>query len=153
MKKPAIAVLLMSLAALPALAQPASPAAAAGERGRGHFDRMCRDTDARIASRLAYIEAKIHPTAAQRTAWETFARESRAASEPMKRLCENPPARAAENDAAASLAARERFATAMAASLTALRPAVERFQAVLDDGQKAELARALSPRGRSRHHR
>ncbi len=72
MKKPAIAVLLMSLAALPALAQPASPAAAAGERGRAHFDRMCRDTDARIASRLAYIEAKIHPTAAQRTAWSPY---------------------------------------------------------------------------------
>ncbi|MBL8833227.1 MAG: Spy/CpxP family protein refolding chaperone [Rhodospirillales bacterium] len=153
MKKPAIAALLMSIAALPAAAQPASPVAASGERGRAHFERMCGDADARIASRLAYIEAKVHPTPAQRAAWEAFARESRAAGEPMKRLCENPPARAARDDAAANLAARERFATAMAASLTALRPAVERFQAVLDDGQKAELARALSPRGRSRHHR
>jgi hypothetical protein len=41
----------------------------------------------------------------------------------------------------------------MAASLATLRPAVERFQAVLDDAQKTQLAQALSPRGRSRHHR
>jgi hypothetical protein len=151
MKKPAIAALLMSLAAGAAFAQ--TPPPAAGAAARAPHDRMCRDTDARIASRLAYIEAKVHPTAAQRGAWEAFARDSRAASEPMKRLCENPPARAAADDAAGSLAMRERFVGAMAASLATLRPAVERFQAVLDETQKTQLAQALNPRGRSRHHR
>jgi len=151
MKKPAIVALLMSLDAGAAFAQ--TPAPVAGSSARAPHDRMCRDTDARIAARLAFIEAKVQPTPAQRAAWNAFAQESRVASEPMKRLCENPPARADRNDAAAGLAAREKFVGAMAASLATLRPAVERFQAVLDDAQKTQLAQALSPRGRSRHHR
>ncbi|MBI3506150.1 MAG: Spy/CpxP family protein refolding chaperone [Proteobacteria bacterium] len=148
MKKPLIAALLFSIAAGPALAQQPTHAP---ERHRGApVDRMCEDADARIASRLAFIEAKLKPSVDQRSAWDAFARDSRAAGEPMKNLCANPPARAAGNDPAAGLAMRERFVGAMAASLAILRPAVERLQAVLDDGQKTVLARFLNPREHGR---
>ncbi len=149
MKKPILLALAGLAIALPAFAQqpPAPPAGGPPpDHARRGFERMCADADARIASRLAYVEAKVKPTTAQRSAWESFARDSRAASEPMKRLCDNPPAQAARNDAAAQLARRETFAQAMAASLAVLRPAVERFQAVLDDAQKSALAESLSPR-------
>jgi hypothetical protein len=119
------------------------------------FERMCADSDARLASRMAFVEAKVKPTAAQRGAWDAFARDSRAAAQPVRALCDNPPPRAADNDAAAGLARRERFAAAMVQSLAVLRSAVERFQAVLDDAQKTALAEALSPgrHGPGRHFR
>lgn len=151
MKKYLIAALVVPLAAGTALAQGGPPAGQ--DRGRAMFERMCADADARLASRLAYVEAKVQPTQAQRGAWDTFARDSRAAAEPMKRLCENPPTQAAANDAAAALAGRERFVGAMAQSLAVLRPAVERLQATLDDAQKTKLAEALGRHGgRGRHH-
>lgn len=155
MKKPVLLALAGLALAAPAFAQqpPASPAGGPPpERDHRMMSRMCADADARIASRLAYVEAKVKPTQTQRSAWEAFARDSRTAGEPMKRLCDNPPTAASRNDAAAQLARRETFAQAMVASLAVLRPAVERFQAVLDDAQKSALAEALSPRRMMRRH-
>ena len=153
MKKPIrLALAGLAFAGSAFAQQPPAPAAGGPppDRGQRMFERMCADADARIASRLAYVEAKVKPTAAQRSAWEAFARDSRAAGEPMKRLCDAPPVAAAPNDAAAQIARRETFTNAMSASLAVLRPAVERFQAVLNDVQKTALAEALSPRhGRS----
>jgi LTXXQ motif family protein len=145
---------LVPVAAALVLAIPAAVSAQPGpERGGRMLERMCADADARLASRLAYVEAKVKPTAAQRGAWDAFARDSRSAAQPMRALCDNPPATAAAGDAAASLAQRERFVTAMGQSLALLRPAVERLQATLDDAQKTALAESLS-RGRGgRHHR
>jgi len=153
MKKPILLALAGLAVALPAFAQQPPAGGPAPDRAKRGFERMCADADARIASRLAYVEAKVKPTTAQRSAWENFARDSRAASEPMKRLCDNPPAQASRNDAAAQMARRETFAQAMVSSLAVLRPAVERFQAVLDDAQKSALAEALSPRRMMRPHR
>lgn len=147
-------ILVSAVAALalagPAFAQQQQPGP---ERGERMFERMCADADARLASRLAFVEAKVKPTAAQRGAWDVFARDSREAARPMRALCDNPPARAAENDPAAALARRERFVTAMGQSLALLRPAVERFQAALDDAQKTALAESLSPGRRGGHFR
>jgi hypothetical protein len=158
MKRQIFAAMLLSLAAVPALAQqpPVAPHVPRAHREAPVADRMCEDVDARIASRLAFIEVKLKPSVDQRSAWEAFARDSRAASEPMKTLCANPPSRASAKDPAAGLAMREKFVNAMSASLAILRPAVERFQTVLDDGQKAILAKVLDPRGRGGrrdHHR
>jgi hypothetical protein len=154
MKKTLIAVLAATLAAGAAHAQVSPPAA--GARHGAPFARMCADADARVSARLAYLETKLKLSVDQRAAWDAFARDSRAAAEPLKALCASPPARPADNDPAARLAGRERMAGAMAASLAALRPAVERLQAMLDDGQKRELSRAIEfggggPRGRRPH--
>jgi hypothetical protein len=145
---PAFAALVLAIPAV-AAAQPGP------ERGARMFERMCADADARVASRLAFVEAKVKPTTAQRGAWDAFARDSRAAAQPMRALCDNPPAAAAAGDAAASLARRERFVTAMGQSLALLRPAVERLQATLDDAQKTALAESLAAgrHGGGRHHR
>ncbi|MCZ8123433.1 MAG: Spy/CpxP family protein refolding chaperone [Tagaea sp.] len=148
---PALAALALFAPAL-AMAQPGPERGDRGDRGQRMFERMCADADARIASRLAYVEAKVKPTAAQRGAWDAFARDSREAARPMRALCDNPPAAAAEGDAAAGLARRERFVTAMGQSLAILRPAVERFQTALDAAQKTALAEALTP-GHGRHFR
>lgn len=137
------AFLGLSLLAGPALAQ---------DRQGAMFERMCRDSDALIASRLAYVEAKVQPTQNQRAAWDSFARDARAAAEPMKRVCANPPGDAAANDAAASLARRETIMAAMLDGMKAFRPAVERLQTALDDGQKTRLAQALERGGHGRGH-
>jgi hypothetical protein len=144
MKKQFVAALVLSVLAAPAIAQPAPP-----HHGRdgAMMSRMCEDGDARIASRLAFVEAKVKPTQAQRAAWDSFARDARAAAEPMKRLCEVPEPAAAPNDAAASLARRERLMAAMLDGMKMFRPAVERLQVALDDTQKEKLAEALNPRG------
>jgi hypothetical protein len=140
------AVLALSLVAGTALAQDRS------DRAQGMLDRMCRDGDARLASRLAYTEAKVKPTAEQRTAWDAFARDARAAAEPMKRLCANPTAAAPANDAAASLARRETVMAAMLEGMKTIRPALERLQLALNDTQKAALAETFEHRGRGHGH-
>jgi hypothetical protein len=138
MLKFSAALMGLSLLAGPAFAQ---------DRHGAMFERMCRDSDARIASRLAYVEAKIQPTPNQRVAWDSFARDARAAAEPLKRVCTNPPADAPANDAAASLVRRETVMAAMLDSMKAFRPAIERLQAALDDSQKTLLAQALERGG------
>lgn len=143
MLKVSAAVLGLSLVAGAALAQ---------DRQGAMFERMCRDSDARIASRLAFVEAKIQPTQTQRAAWERFASEARAAAEPMKRVCANPPVDTPANDPAARLARRETVMAAMLDGMKAFRPALERLQGSLDDGQKTRLAEALERGGRGHGH-
>ena len=146
--------LALSLVAGAALAQdrPARDHDRQSDRAQGMFDRMCRDSDARIASRLAYTEAKVKPTAEQRAPWEAFARDARSAAEPMKRLCANPTAAAPANDAAASLARRETVMAAMLEGMKTIRPALERLQLALDDQQKVALADMFEHRGRGHGH-
>ncbi|MBI1243531.1 MAG: hypothetical protein GC202_00865 [Alphaproteobacteria bacterium] len=173
MKKYAIPVLLAASLAGPAFAQAPAPQAdvtlappAHRQMHRAHdsggpMARACGDADARLSARLAYMETSLKLKPEQMPAFDAFARDSRAAREPMKQLCDGPPARPARGDVSAFLAARERFAKAMADSLGILRPAVERFQSVLDDAQKSTFARAFMmwqggmrdghDRGRSRH--
>jgi hypothetical protein len=140
------AALALSLVASAALAQDRS------ERAQGMFDRMCRNGEAHLASRLAYTEAKVKPTAEQRAAWDAFARDAGAAAEPMKRLCANPAAAAPANDAAARLARQETVMAAMLEGMKTIRPALERLQLALDDQQKAALAEMFAHRGRGHGH-
>ena len=150
MKTRIAAALALSLVAGAALAQDRPDRHA--DRAQGMFDRMCRDGDARLASRLAYTEAKVKPTAEQRTAWDAFARDARAAAEPMKRLCAAPATAVPANDAAASLARRETVMAAMLEGMKTIRPALERLQLALNDQQKAALAETFEHRGRGHGH-
>ena len=148
------AALALSLVAGAALAQdrPAREPDRHSNRAQGMFDRMCREGDAHLASRLAYTEAKVKPTQEQRTAWDAFARDARAAAEPMKRLCAAPAAAVPANDAAASLARRETVMAAMLEGMKTIRPALERLQLALNDQQKAALAETFEHRGRGHGH-
>ena len=90
--------------------------------------RMCTEAPARLAGRIAYAEVKLGITDAQRSAWQTFSTEARAAAQPMLKLCDTPPANT-RGDAAASLAQRERFLTASLESSGIGRTAVTRSPA------------------------
>jgi hypothetical protein len=128
-----------------ALAQ-SGPPLAGGPQGDGHRamqERMCRDFDARVAGRIAFTEAKLQVTPAQRAAWDEFAAAMRAAAEPMKRLRCEPRASLADDDVAGRLAARERRLTAMLDSTRLMRVAAERLQPQLSAEQRTQLAEAM----------
>ena len=62
-----------------AAAQPATPQGSRPDPRAAMQARVCADFDAHLAARLAWIEAKVKPTEAQRAAWDAFQRDSRAA--------------------------------------------------------------------------
>lgn len=154
----AVAVPVFAPAQTPAPTPPTgeAPRVAPLDRGPMMRERMCRDMDARLASRLAWSEAKVKPTEQQRAAWDEFAQASRAAAAPMQALCDQPAgARPARDDLAGRLAERERHMAAMLDSTRQLRAAVEKLQPVLTDAQKAALADTVGrePQGREHHGR
>jgi hypothetical protein len=113
---------------------------------------MCAEAPARLAGRIAYAEVKLGITDAQKSAWQTFATEARAAAQPMLKLCDTPPANT-KGDAAAELAQRERFLTASLETTKAMRAAVEKLTPVLTADQKAKLADVVRMGGRGGMHR
>lgn len=115
-----------------------SPADRDARRHQMHT-RICTEAPARIAGRIAYAEVKLGITDAQKSAWQTFASEARAATQPMLKLCDTPPANT-RGDAAASLAERERFLAASLETTKAMRAAVEKLTPVLTAEQKTKLA-------------
>jgi len=150
MKKHILALCLVAATALPAFAQtPPAPDAVRDPR-RQMSERMCRDVDARLAARLAYTEAKLSPTGAQRSAWTDFAAAARAAAAPMKQICAAAPAAPTPGDLAAQLATRERWMSAMLDSTRQMRAAVEKLQPVLTDEQKVALAQNMRGDGDGR---
>ena len=116
--------------------------------------RVCADAPARLAGRIAYAEVKLGITDAQKSAWQAFATEARAAAQPMIKLCDTPPANT-RGDAAADLAQRERFLMASLETTKAMRVAVEKLTPVLTADQKTKLADAVRMGGGRRggmHH-
>jgi protein CpxP len=115
--------------------------------------RICAEAPARLAGRIAYAEVKLGITDAQKSAWQTFATESRAAAQPMMKLCDTPPANT-RGDASADLAQKERFLTASLETTKAMRAAVDKLTPVLTADQKtklADLVRMGGGRGMHRH--
>ncbi len=150
MKKHILALCLVAATTLPAFAQ-TPPAPDAGRDPRRQMaERMCRDVDARLAARLAFTEAKLSPTDAQRGAWTEFATAARASAAPMKQLCAAAPATPTPGDLAAQLATRERWMSAMLDSTRQMRAAAEKLQPVLTDEQKAALAQNMRGDGGGR---
>lgn len=115
-------------------------------------ERVCKEAPARLAGRIAYAEVKLGITDAQKSAWQTFATEARAAAQPMMKLCDTPPANT-RGDAAAELAQRERFLQATLDTTKAMRAAVEKLTPVLTADQKAKLADLIRMEGRRGMHR
>lgn len=113
---------------------------------------MCAEAPARLAGRIAYAEVKLGITDAQKSAWQAFATEARAAAQPMMKLCDTPPANT-RGDAAAELAQRERYLTAALESTKAMRAAVEKISPVLTAEQKTKLADVVRMGGRGGMHR
>ena len=106
---------------------------------RTMHERVCKEAPARLAGRIAYAEVKLGITDAQKSAWQAFSTEARAAAQPMMKLCDTPPANT-RGDAAAELMQRERFLQATLDTTKAMRVAVEKLTPVLTADQKTKLA-------------
>ena len=147
MRLSSVRTLLLSGVAAAAIAgaawaqTPPTPQPTPGGDARAHrFERMCADAPARGAARLAYMEVKLGITDAQKPAWTTFTQEAKAAAEPMRKLCQNPPKRDPQADAATILGERERFSGAVYETTKGMRAAIEKLQATLTPEQKTKLA-------------
>jgi hypothetical protein len=150
------------IAAFALVAALALPMIASAQQGQGHAPgnmpdpraarhaRMCADLDAHQAARLAWLEAKVKPTDAQRAAWDAFLRESRAAAAPLRAQCAPDQARPQRGDLAAELGQREQRLAAMLDAVRQTRAAVEKLSPQLDEAQRSALAENFGG-GRMRH--
>lgn len=112
------------------------------------IERMCADQEALFAARMAFIETKIALKVEQRTDWEAFVTAARAAEQPLRELCANPPRPPKSDDPIAVLEARDHKASMHAAIRQATQDAVARLKAKLAADQRRSLAEALlSPPG------
>ena len=102
--------------------------------------RMCEDLDARLAARLAWMEAKVKPTDAQRAAWDAFQRDSRAAAAPMRAQCAANQPRPQRGDLLAELGQRETRMSAMLDAVRQTKAAVEKLMPQLSEEQRKALA-------------
>ncbi len=151
----ALALAAALVAPVLAAAQPATPQGQRPDPRAAMQARVCADFDAHLAARLAWIEAKVKPTDAQRAAWDAFQRDSRAAAARMQARCAQPEAAPAPGDLAAELARREQRMAAMLDTTRRMRAAVEALQPVLSEEQRKALAENFhGPRGmHAMHHR
>jgi len=140
MKTGLLALAFAATLPLGALAQDAAPQARQHDRHAAMHERMCADLDAHLAARLAWIEAKVKPSEAQRAAWDGFARESRQAAAPMRELCAAAAPAMPRDDVAARLAERERRMSAMLDTTRRMRAAVEKILPALDEAQRKTFA-------------
>jgi hypothetical protein len=111
------------------------------------MQRFCADMPARVAGRLAYAEVKLGITEQQKSAWQTFTKDVKAAIEPAQKLCtERATATrpATPPDAVAQLTEREKRLGVMLETTKGLRQAVEKLTPSLTDAQKQEAARMVA---------
>lgn len=117
------------------------------ERRQAMMQRVCAEMPARLAGRLAYSEVKLGINDQQKSAWQTFTQEAKAAMQPMQQHCNERAATArpaTPPDAATQLAQREKGLTAMLETTKGLRQAVEKLSPSLNDEQKKQLAEMVA---------
>lgn len=127
------AAFALTLAAAPLAAAVAQPGPGDGFNPMAH---MCQDIDARHAAMLAYGEAKLKLTDAQKPAYKKLSDSLAAAHEPMRKLCADP----AGMEFPAQLPARiERMQKVMEVRADAMRraiPAIKEFYGQLTADQQ-----------------
>lgn len=113
---------------------------------------MCSDRSAREIGHLAYLEAKLKPTAAQTAAWTKYRDTVTAQAKANEQDCLARPARK-KGDARPSIVERnammQKALETRLASLKATQPALEGLYAVLTDAQK----QVINKEGREGKHR
>jgi hypothetical protein len=117
------------------------------DRRQAMMQRFCADMPAMVAGRLAYAEVKLGITEQQKSAWQTFTRDVKAAIEPAQKACTERAAAtrpATPPDAVALLAEREKRLGVMLETTKGLRQAVEKLTPTLTDAQKQEAARMVA---------
>ena len=125
-------------------------AGAGPEAREAKMQSFCTDRAAHVSGHLAYLEAKLKPTAAQQAAWKAYADAVTTAAAQHEKDCLARPAR---HEGRPSIVERnammEKALEAKLASLKATTPALTALYATLSDTQKAVLDR--DHRGGRRH--
>lgn len=146
----AAAILLSGTFAIGAFAD-AKPQDMSSETRAKMMQSFCTDRTAHAAGRLAYLEAKLKPTAAQQAAWKKYSDAVTADATAREKECLARPARNDGKGERPSIVERqammEKGLEARLASLKATTPALQSLYATLSDEQKAVLDRAQGPGG------
>ncbi|MGB5947776.1 MAG: Spy/CpxP family protein refolding chaperone [Parvibaculum sp.] len=138
------AILLTGMVAAGAYAATPAPAAPNAAEMQKKQENRCADRTARMTGRLAYLEAKLKPTAEQRAAWANWRDSVMANAKAREQQCLQMPART-EKKRLSIVERQAMLETTLAARLEALRasrPALEALYKTLDDNQKKILDRA-----------
>ncbi|MEI8393750.1 MAG: Spy/CpxP family protein refolding chaperone [Rhodospirillaceae bacterium] len=107
-----------------------------------HIQKMCEDVDAHHAAMLAYAEAKLKITDAQKPAWTKFSETAKNAHANITKLCAEVKDQPAPKTLPERLVRAEKLAKAHYAQLEILVPAVEEMYKVLTPEQQ-KIADAL----------
>jgi len=108
--------------------------------------RFCADQDARLAAHLAYAEAKLNLTPAQKEDYRRLSDALKAAHEPLRALCTNDKP-ALPTALPARLDWQLKQAEAHVESLKRAAPALTRFYQTLTPAQQAIADQVLSIHG------
>ncbi len=138
------ALLLTGMVTAGALAATPAPAAPNAAEMQKKQENRCADRTARMTGRLAYLEAKLKPTADQRGAWTKWRDTVMANAKAREQQCLQMPMRA-EHKRLSIVERQAMLETTLSARLEALKtsqPALEALYKTLDDNQKKILDRA-----------
>lgn len=114
------------------------------EQIQANHVRMCTDRSARTVGHLAYLEAKLKPTAAQQAAWTKYRDAVTADTKVAEQNCLSLPVRSKTEARPTIVERRAMMQKMLEARLTSLRattPALEGLYASLNADQKAVLDR------------
>lgn len=133
--------LFASSFAVQAFSEPLPPAPGFPSPREFH-EAYCADQEALFKSKIAFVEVKLDLQLAQRSNWETFVSEARAAEEPLRALCaDNPPP--SQQDVITSLETDQHRLEALLQTHRAMVGAVKKFISVLSAEQQRTLALAI----------
>jgi len=138
----AAAIVLSGTFAVAAFADTGKPQHMTPEAREKMVQSFCADHTARVIGHLAYLDAKLKPTAAQEAAWKSYNDAVTADAKAREKDC---LARPAKHEGRPSIVERqammEKGLEARLASLKATTPALQSLYATLSDDQKAVLDR------------
>ncbi|TAN57037.1 MAG: hypothetical protein EPN20_17705 [Magnetospirillum sp.] len=102
----------------------------------GRMAAMCGDMDARMAGRMAFAEAKLGLSDAQKAGFKTLAETMKAAGEPMRKACADQTAQAAATTLPARMEGMQKMMTARTEAMAKVLPAMTRFYNTLTPDQQ-----------------
>ncbi len=138
-----IVVVALSVGAICALgAMEARAEATASETGS---QAACAEGRARLAAKLAYLEARISPDTGQQAAWRTFVEAVQGSASELDRVCAEAPLFSESADAADRLERMERHAAAAQAMFGAMAKAYRAVAPVLTAAQRDILSQNIVP--------
>lgn len=129
------AALALALAAAPLTVATAQPAGGPG----GGFDKLthvCQDIDAHHAAMLAYAEARLKLTDAQKPAFRKLSDTLAAAHEPMRKLCADQAGKEVPTQLPARLERMQKLMEARTEAMRRAIPAVKDFYGQLTPDQQ-----------------